>query len=132
MAVIFTSQTQSPPTVIRKSPAKKNKTVEFNEHVAVSDDQTRSEPAQQVSLAPPTSQYTPPPVIQQTPAPQVAVSAPPVAAPVVQTPQRAAEPEKTADQLIREELGETSEISGKCVSTMTSEKLVLDIKVMKK
>lgn len=98
--------------MIRKSPAKKNKTVEFNEQVTIADDSMRSEPARHVSLEPV------PPTHQQAPVPaQPAMREAP--APIVKHKQAPVEKEKTADQLIREELGESSEISGRtCICSL--------------
>ena len=100
--------------MIRKSPAKKNKTVEFNEQVTIADDSSQSEPSRHVSAEPlpPTHQQAPVPAVTEPMTAQPIVREAP--APIVKQQQQQvpAEVEKTADQLIREELGETSEISG--------------------
>ena len=100
--------------MIRKSPAKKNKTVEFNEQVTIADDSSQSEPSKHVSAEPlpPTHQQAPVPAATEPMTAQPVVKEAP--APIVKQQQQQvpAEAEKTADQLIREELGETSEISG--------------------
>ena len=115
--------------MIRKSPAKKNKTVEFNEQVTIADDSSRSEPSRHVSAEPlpPTHQQAPVPAATEPMTAQPVVKDAP--APIVkqqQQQQAPAEAEKTADQLIREELGETSEISGMLSTSFVLKSIIIE------
>ena len=114
--------------MIRKSPAKKNKTVEFNEQVTIADDSSQSEPSRHVSAEPlpPTHQQAPVPAVTEPMTAQPIVKEAP--APIVKQQQAPVEEEKTADQLIREELGETSEISGMLSTSFVLKSIIIEKK----